>query len=85
MYESGENMHSEPLTTPAAIVAKSGAVIELKREERPLSQGGTGTLCRAVQRMTVREFGDLAAKRGIMPTAILAGSEPQRDSLRLLA
>lgn len=79
-------MHSERLTAPAINAATNhNVVVALKREERPLSQGGTGTLCRAVQRMTIREFGDLAAKRGIMPTVILAGSEPQREPLRLLA
>ena len=79
-------MDSERLTAPATIAAiNHNVVVALKREERPLSQIGTGTLCRAVQRMTVREFGDLAAMRGIMPTVILAGSEPQREPLRLLA
>lgn len=79
-------MHSERLTAPATNAATNHTVVvALKREERPLSHSGTGTLCCAVQRMTVREFGDLAASRGFMPTEILAGSEPRREPLRLLA
>jgi hypothetical protein len=78
MYESGENMHSEPLTAPAATIAKGGVVVALKREERPLSHSGTGTLCCAVQRMTVQEFGNLSLSRGIRPSEILAERELRR-------
>lgn len=66
-------MDLERLTASATIAANHhSVVVPLKREERPLSQGGTGTLCRAVQRMTVQEFGNLSLSRGVTPSVILA-------------
>ena len=69
-------MHAERLTAPATTAANHhDVVVALKREERPLSQGGTGTLCCAVQRMTVQEFGNLSLSRGVRPSEILAARE----------
>ena len=69
-------MHAEALIAPAVTGATyDGIAVAIKQEERPTPFEGAGTLCRAVRKMTVREFGNLAISRGARPSAILAGCE----------